>query len=253
MHRTLKSTSFILCLSFSPLLLAGEPTSKNPIESSRSTAGELLYQDDFDNDLSQWVVEQASGGATRLIDGMLDIDDAAGCTVWFKHKIDGPVSIEYEAKMVQLGGPNDRNSDLNCFWMATDPEHPENLFTNSQQRGGDFKKYDSLQLYYVGYGANENKTTRFRRYPGDGTKPLLPEHDLKDEKMMNTPNRTLKIQLIADGGRIQYLRDGVTIFDFADQAPFRSGWFGFRTLRNHMKMEHFRVYRLATHKGKSDQ
>jgi hypothetical protein len=105
-------------------------------------------------------------------------------------------------------------------------------------------KYDARRLYYVGYGANENKRTRFRRYPGDGTKPLLPEHDLKDQKLMNVPNKKLKIQLIADGNRIQFLRDGEIVFDFTDKAPFREGWFGFRTVRNHMRLDQFRVYQL---------
>ena len=161
-------SSFLLC----GVLSAGEAV---PLPK-----GELLYQDDFDKDLSQWVVEQAPKGTTGLIDGKLDIDDAQGCTVWFKQKFTGPVLIEYEATMIQQGGPNDRVSDLNCFWMAVDPQHPEDIFINSKERGGDFKKYDALRLYYVGYGANENKTTRLRRYPGDGSKPLLPEHDLKD-------------------------------------------------------------------------
>ena len=232
MRHLIHFTGFLLCSALS----AGEASSP--------ANGRLLYQDDFDKDLSQWVVEQAPGGTTRLIDGKLDIDDAEGCTVWFKQRFSGPVLIEYEATMIQQNGPNDRVSDLNCFWMATDPKHPEDIFINTKERCGNFKKYDALRLYYVGYGANENKTTRFRRYPGDGSKPLLPEHDLKDQKLMNVPNRKLKIQLIADGSRIQYLRDGEIVFEFTDKEPFREGWFGFRTLRNHMQLDQFRVYQL---------
>ncbi|NCZ52490.1 MAG: hypothetical protein EBY81_01075, partial [Verrucomicrobia bacterium] len=97
-------------------------------------AEEVLFQDDFSGDLSRWVVEQTPSGKTRVIDGELDIDDApgthdkGGCTVWFKEKISGPVRITYDATMVQKGGPNDRLSDLNCFWMASDPKNPEDLF-----------------------------------------------------------------------------------------------------------------------------
>lgn len=232
MRHLIHFTAFLLCNALS----AGE--------ASPPANGRLLYLDDFDKDLSQWVVEQAPGGTTRLVDGKLDLDDAGGCTVWFKPKLKGPILIEYEATMIQQNGPNDRVSDLNCFWMASDPKHPDDIFISSRERGGDFKKYDALRLYYVGYGANENKTTRFRRYAGDGSKPLLPEHDLKDAKLMNVPNRTLKIQLIADGNRIQYLRDGEVIFDFTDKEPFREGWFGFRTVRNHMRLDQFRVYQL---------
>jgi hypothetical protein len=207
--------------------------------------GALLHRDDFDRDLSSWVVEQGPHGTTQLVNGKLDIDDATGCTVWFREKITGSVRIEFEATLLQQGGLNDRVSDLNCFWMATDPAHPDDLFFNSKARVGSFKNYDALRLYYVGYGANDNKTTRLRRYPGDGTKPLLPEHDLSAFKFMNVANRTVKIQLIADQGRIQFIRDGEVVFNFADTAPFTSGWFGFRTVRNHMRLDNFRVYRLA--------
>ncbi len=212
---------------------------------SKILLGELLYKDDFNRDLSRWVVEQAPEGTTRLVDGRLDIDDAGGCTVWFKEKLSGPITVEFEVVMVKAGGAHDRGSDLNCFWMATDPAHPEDIFYNSKQRGGYFKKYDLLRLYYVGCGANDNKTTRFRRYPGDGTRPLLAGMDLSEDKFMNTPNKKVKISIVADGNRIQFQRDGEVVFDFKDKEPFRDGWFAFRTVRNHMTIGNFRVHRLV--------
>ena len=213
--------------------------------------GALLASDDFSGDLAQWVVEQTPHGTTRVRDGQLEIDDGAGpgskggCTVWFRTKFNGPILIEFEATLIDQGGLNDRVSDLNCFWMASDPRHPDDLFARSAERGGDFTKYDALRLYYVGYGANGNRTTRFRRYPGDGTRPLDPDKgELLEPQFMNVPNRAVRIQLVADGERVQFLRDGEVLFDFHDAAPFREGWFGFRTVRNHMKVDHFRVYRL---------
>jgi hypothetical protein len=210
---------------------------------SDTSTKQVIYKDDFNNDLSQWIVEQMPGGTTTIIDGQLDINDAKGCTIWFKQKLTGPVLIEYEVTMIKQGGRNDRVSDLNCFWMAIDPKSPEDLFANTK-RGGKFKNYHPLRLYYVGYGANNNTTTRFRRYPGGGARPCLPEHDLRDKKFMHTPNKTLKIQVISNGSRIQYLRDGKIVFDFKDKAPFTEGWFGFRTVRNHMRIDNFRVHQL---------
>ncbi len=222
-----------------------------PAENPAARRGELLASDDFSRDLAQWVVEQTPHGTTRVQDGQLEIDDGAGpgskggCTVWFRTKFSGPVLIEFEATLVRQGGPNDRVSDLNCFWMAIDPQHPDDLFARSAERGGEFSKYDALRLYYVGYGANGNSTTRFRRYPGDGTRPLDPaKGELLEPRFMNVPNRAVKIQLVADGARVQFRRDGEVIFDYLDAAPFREGWFGLRTVRNHMKVDHFRVYRL---------
>jgi hypothetical protein len=215
-------------------------------------AEEVLFQDDFSGDLSRWVVEQTPSGKTQILDGELDIDDApgpkdkGGCTVWFKEKISGPVRITYEATMVQKGGPNDRISDLNCFWMASDPKHPDDLFVESKARGGIFKTYDPLRTYYVGYGANENVTTRFRRYPrARDDKGLKPEFDLSEGKFMNVGNQTVKIDLVANGGKVQFSRDGELIFTFEDPDPLREGWFGFRTTRSHIRFDNFKVTRIS--------
>jgi len=202
-----------------------------------------LHKDDFDKDLSKWKVEQAEGGTVKIDDGELDINDAKGCTVWFKQKLKGPIMIEYEVVMVDRGGEYDRVSDLNCFWMATDPKNPKDLFAN-KERGGLFKNYHALKLYYVGYGANENTTTRFRRYVGDGTRPCLEGHDLRDKKYLHMGNKRVKIKIIANGKRVQYWRDGKLVFDFEDEEPLTEGWFGFRTVRNHMRIDKFRVYRI---------
>jgi hypothetical protein len=205
----------------------------------------VIYQDSFEGDLSNWVVEQMPGGTVRVNNGKLEIDDAKGCTVWFREKLDGPVMIEYEAVIIKKEGSRDRGSDLNCFWMAQDPQSYDDLLAGSQQRGGRFTNYNSLRLYYVGYGANDNTTTRFRRYPGTGEKPLLPEHDLGDDEYMLKYNVPIRIQLIANGHRIAYLRDGEVIYDVTDSDPFTDGWFGFRTVHNHMTIDKFKIYRLG--------
>ena len=210
----------------------------------------LLYQDDFTKDLSNWCVEQTPDGTTSIIDAKLDMNDGSGahgkggCTVWFREKLSSPILIEYDASMVQEGGPNDRVSDLNCFWMATDPAHPRDFFAGSRERGGNFKKYDDLQLYYVGFGANGNATTRFRRYPRSrDDKGLRPEYDLSEAKFMNLPNKTVKVRILAEGEKVRYYSDGELIFEFTDPAPYREGWFGFRTVRSHVRISNFRVYR----------
>ena len=66
--------------------------------------------------------------------------------------------IEYNVTMIEAGGPHDRTSDLNCFVMAIDPLHPDDIFRNGSKRRGSFRKYHALRLYYVGFGANNNST-----------------------------------------------------------------------------------------------
>jgi len=257
-HAFMKQTVLTSLLLFMPVaaaLHAEEAGSTNApqVQKTEFKKGELLFKEDFDGDLSRWVVEQTPSGTTKIIDGKLDVDDGfgphdkGGCTVWFKEKLSGPILVEYDAVMVKQGGPNDRASDLNCFWMATDPSHPEDFFAGSKERGGNFKKYDDLRLYYVGYGANENVTTRFRRYPrARNDEGLSPQYDLAEAKYMNVPNKVVKVQIVADGDKVQFYRDGERIFDFTDSEPYREGWFGFRTVRNHMTLDNFRVYRLLS-------
>jgi len=210
----------------------------------RTYDSKLIFKDNFDKGLENWQVEQMPKGTVDVKNSKLEIDDVSGCTVWLKEKFEGPIVIEYDVFVIQDGGANDRVSDLNCFWMASDPKNPTNLFADSEERGGKFSNYDGLQLYYMGLGGNHNKTTRFRRYVGNGERPLLPEHDLSDAKYMLEANKPYHIKIVANGGVIQYFRDNQLVSDFVDSKPYTSGYFGFRTVKNHMTVDNFRVYKI---------
>jgi hypothetical protein len=188
--------------------------------------------------LESWVVEQMPGGRVTTRDGVLVIEDTGGSTVWWREKLTAPVEISYEVTVVSQGGPFDRVSDLNCFWMARDPRSPGALPSG---RSGKFSDYDSLLTYYVGYGGNNNTTTRFRRYDGTAARPLLPEHDLSAKQFLLEGNRTYRIRLVARDGVAEYWRDGERIFSFRDPAPLTSGWFAFRTVRSHLEIRSFAV------------
>jgi hypothetical protein len=205
-----------------------------------AAAERVIAADDFGHGLDQWVVEQQPGGSVTVSEGRLIIADRDGCTVWFRQRLTAPVVITYEAKMSSAH----RVSDLNCFWMATDPARPDDLFAAGHARDGRFTSYDGLRTYYVGYGGNANSTTRFRRYDGTGARPLQPQHDLGARKFLLVPDHVYHLKLVVTaGGRVQYLRDGEIVFDFQDPAPLTSGWFGFRTVQSKMELSHFRVVR----------
>ncbi len=215
------------------------PASPDP----QFVVGNKLAQDDFNHGLAQWRSELEKGGSVIARDGALDIDVPGGCCVWLKQELRGPILIEYSATAVAKGGPNDRVSDLNCFWMARDPRSPEDIFGTA--RSGRFSDYDQLRCYYVGQGGNNNSTTRFRRYIGEkGNRPLLPEHDLSAREFLLTPNQEQRIQLVAAGPFVGYYRDGRRIFAYDDPAPYTAGWFAFRTVTSHLRIRNFRVYRL---------
>ncbi len=196
--------------------------------------------------LDYWAVEQMPGGSVRARNGALEIQDAAGATVWLREKLTAPVEITYEATVVVAGDPTDRLSDLNCFWMASDPRSPgESPFAPSHARSGKFSDYDSLLTYYVGYGGNNNSTTRFRRYDATPARPLLPEHDLNSPPFLLTANHPYRIRLVARDGVAEYWRDGEKIFTFRDAAPLVSGWFALRTVRSHLVIRNLQVRSLA--------
>jgi hypothetical protein len=206
--------------------------------------GDRLFSDDFRDGLAQWRSELEKPGKVEAHGAVLTVDVPAGCTLWFAPELEGAVEVEYRARLVRAGGPNDRVSDLNAFWMATDARSPEDLFAT--KRSGRFSDYNQLRAYYVGQGGNSNTTTRFRRYIGDAEdRPILPENDLRSADVLLRPNVWQTVRLIAMGNRIQYYRDGRRIFDFVDAAPYTHGRFGFRTTASHVELRGFRVYRIA--------
>jgi len=205
---------------------------------------ELLYENQFDANLNDWQIEQMEGGKAEINGGKLEITDVGGCTIWLKRKFDEPIMIEYDVLIIGKGGPQDRVSDLNCFWMAIDPESPDDLFVNSEKRGGRFSNYDSLRLYYMGVGGHFNTKTRFRRYVGNGDRPLLPEHDFVDTEYLLEANKPYHIKIVAYKGIIQYYRNDKLLVNFKDDKPYTSGHFGFRTVNNHMTVDNFKVYHL---------
>jgi len=194
------------------------------------------------SDLTQWSVDQMPGGTVTTRDGALIIEDAAGCTVWFNQELKGPIEITYEVTAISRGGPHDRVSDVNCFWMASDPGTPTG---RPAPRSGRFSDYDSLRTYYVGMGGHNNTATRFRRYAGDGAKPLLPEHDLSERRFLLEPNRSYRIRLVAREGVAEYWRDGEKIFTFTDPAPLTRGWFAIRTVRSHLEIRDLQIRSVA--------
>lgn len=207
----------------------------------------VLHTDDFFNGLDQWVVETKKA-QVEVIDGQLNIDTPGGTTVWFKHRLEGPVEITYTATMVGDGGPNDTPRNLNCFWMATAPRNREDFFF--VKRTGVFSDYDQLKGYYASFGHQKNDKVRFRRYIGvKGDRPLLPEHDLSGEGPYLKPGEPLRLRLVADGSRVQYFVNDRLWFDVDDPEPYTSGYFGIRTMMTHVRIDDFAVRRPAAGTG----
>ncbi len=177
-----------------------------------------------------------------LRDDTLDITSPQGLSLWWDEPIHAPCTITYRACVVMDGGPCDRLSDLNCFWMASLPTAPSPL-RSIPQRGGRFVESYRLQCYYLGYGGNHNTTTRFRRYDGDSLaitdesrRPAILK-EYTDEAHLLKPNHwySIRIEVHADG-RTRYFIDNELLVDYLDPSPLPYGWFAFRTTWSHTKL-----------------
>jgi Domain of unknown function (DUF6250) len=200
-----------------------------------------------------WQVEADNSQPYKLthLHDTLEITTRGGFTLWRKQKLSGDIEISYFACVMDERHEGDRLSDLNCFWMATDPIFPKNIFKRGKWRNGVFEKYYSLQMYYLGYGGNSNSTTRFRKYDGNwaafSEKNARPEilSEYTDSTHLLKPNHWYYIRIVSKGNRIQYYMDNELLVDFEDKQPLRSGWFGFRTTWARVRITNFQTKNLS--------
>lgn len=193
-----------------------------------------------------WKIESESPDyKVTFIGDTAEIVSPKGLTLWRKEKMNGRVTIEYDACVV-VEKEGDRLSDLNCFWMASDPTCPDNIWKREKWRNGIFLNCYSLQLYYMGYGGNYNSTTRFRRYDGNEAGITDPKvrpaiwKEYTDADHLLKANHWYHIKITNEDNRISYYIDGKQLVDFRDAEPLTEGWFGFRTTLSRTRITNFR-------------
>ena len=103
--------------------------------------------------------------------------------------------------------------------------------------------------FYVGYGGNDNTTTRFRRYYGQfydvdeaRIKPLIKEYI--DPVHLLKPNRWYHIRIRVLNNSTTFLVDGEELFRLPLEAGAGDGHFGLRLLQNHVRFTNFHIERL---------
>lgn len=198
--------------------------------------------------LDQWLAEDHSGHLSISISGdTLDITTPKGLTLWYKKRLTGEYEIHYNAKVIMQGRKHDRLSDLNCFWGANDPEHPDHLFARSQWRNGVFANYKTLKLFYVGYGGNHNSSTRFRQYLGSSpdtddsrARPVIQEYT--DKQHLLAPNQWYHIRIQVKKGTTHFFVNDELLFSHPLKEKENEGHFGLRLLSNHILFTGFQVH-----------
>jgi rhamnogalacturonan endolyase len=200
----------------------------------------LLFSEHFHTlDTLKWRVEMEvqSPHGVYANHSKLVLDTKGGVTVWLKQPLRGNLQIDYTRKVLVAGGPNDRLSDVNQFWMAQEPTGP-----TLDRRSGKFEDYDQLPLYYVGMGGNTNTTTRFRKYQRTGERTLLQEYT--DAAHLLVANKEYRLSTIVQNGTTSFWVNGQCYFTYHDPAPLPEGYFGFRATSSRQEIADFRVYQL---------
>ena len=195
-----------------------------------------------------WQVESESPDYRVSFRGdTCEILSPKGLTLWRKEQMKSGMTVEYDACVVDEGCDGDRLSDMNCFWLASDP-HAKNLWTRAAWRSGIFVRCYTLQMYYLGYGGNHNTTTRFRRYDGDeagvedATKRPAILKEYTDEAHLLKANHWYHVKIESKMGHTRYFIDGECIVDYFDPKPLERGWFGFRTTLSRTRITNFQTY-----------
>ena len=227
----------------------------------------ILASDDFKQGLSKWKVEQQDAAGTVVArDGVLDIVQPSGATIWFKQKFTGNYEIRFTAIPIPVTFPGtrfvDRISDLNVFWNATVPGAAANPDPTAATYDAALASYNPLYLYYVGFGANSNTTTRLRRNDGTAARPQITGYatassrtaddkagDMTPETSLvaNTPTRVRIVSrapTAADPANLKWYANDKLIFSHADPARYADGWFAFRTTTSHFQLKDFSVVAL---------
>lgn len=225
-----------------------------------------IASDDFTQGLAQWKIEQQSAaGTVTATGGVLDIVQPSGATLWFRQKFTGDYEITFSATPVPISFAGtafvDRISDLNMFWNAVDPRIASGDPTQNSF-DGSLNAYNPVRLYYVGYGANGNTTTRLRRNDGTASRPQItgyatPASATAEDRAGGMTaattliaNQATRVRIVSraatasDPATLQWYANGVLVFSYADPAPYREGWFALRTTTSHWQIRDFQVRRL---------
>ena len=195
-----------------------------------------------------WRVESEAPDCQVSFSGdTCEILSPKGLTLWRKEKMKAGMTVEYDACVVDEGRDGDRLSDMNCFWLASDPK-AKDLWARAAWRDGIFVRCYTLQMYYLGYGGNHNTTTRFRRYDGDEAgvedaekRPAILK-EYTDAAHLLRANHWYHVKIESKMGHTRFFVDGECIVDYLDPQPLQEGWFGFRTTLSRTRITNFKAY-----------
>jgi hypothetical protein len=187
---------------------------------------ELLHEENFEGPLRRWRFD--GRGRVWAEEGRLQMD--AGrfeSTAWFTEEMEGDIAVTWEAHVLRPGGAR----NINLIVLATAPDGGDVL---SVPFSGLYSEYHRLPNYIWTLTSTH---TRLRRNPGF---ELLSE----DRSTVTEPDRTYRLALTVERGRIRCYLDGRLIHDATDPDAHRRGKLAFRTYQTRLWWDNLRIYRI---------
>ncbi|OQB15586.1 MAG: Endoglucanase precursor [Firmicutes bacterium ADurb.Bin193] len=197
----------------------------------------LLYENYFDSDTGEFVLEAQGNGTYSIKDGKLYFGGLeGGSTLWLKRNFEGDIYICYEAKVLEP----DIAGNLNFFFMARDLKGGNVWET---KHSGRYEEYHKTCNTYI--------TTFVKKQPQKGEPGHArirkdPGFALLAERMdfYTVPNKDYFIEIIKIGQNIEYRVNGETVTTAVDPNPYNSGAIGFRTWCSNCEFNSLKVYAL---------
>ena len=237
-----------------------------PPQVLRETARDDFADDGGAQQRWRWRLEAQQPGTQVQVGSarVLDLQTPAGASLWWHAELQGNYELRFQARALpapdSAGALAGRVSDLNLFWNATEADG-----SAPRPRDGAFASNDTLRAYYLGFGANSNRTTRLRHYDGQGRRTVLdgwadaPEATPEDRQGPMTPaarleaGRWVQVRVVSHAPRAaleaaasagvhgEVHVDGRRLFTLAQPQALLRGWFALRTTASRLQVRQFQV------------
>ena len=219
-----------------------------PVENApRLRKGKLLFEDNFDGDLANWVLEGA--GTAEIKDGRLhvhvteDMSERRGQCLWLTQPLPSDIIVEMSVKPISPTLAENRPANLLYFISAN--RTGGDLLGTVDERKGIYRRYTAsnadVPCYSVTwYRINDPYFLIARKNPG--------WHDLgRNFAAIPAAGKDHELVIEKKAGTMLFVEDGVCSLLVEDpaEAPLAGGYFALRAWHATASYDYVRIYEAA--------
>ena len=200
---------------------------------------EEIYYEDFTGGMDNWLAE--GNARVSVSGGWLEVDcgETGYATVWCRTSFEGQQLVEYDIRLM----PDTRQSNVNMFLMAGNPD-AEGLLATTAQRDGEYGQYHEFRNYLI---TLLNNTSPEKREQLRVRLRLDPGFELVEEQW-HPPfvfGKVYHVAYLIEPPKVSVYLDGDLVGSVEYAATYSSGLHGLRIWHTHSIYDNFRVSRLV--------